>query len=413
MILKMGRLARTLRAATVVGLAIGATTFAIQFESTAYAAGAPFKGVANAACGDLGKMKASWWYNWYISPDGCKTGDFIPMVSGKEKHGAGDIAWQRDQAINAGYTTILGFNEPDHTDQANMSVSTAVALWPTLTANPSIRIGGPAPSSDSTGRDWLNAFMKEVQAKNLRVDFLTMHWYGWNAGSCDANATGLEDQIKWMESFPGNRPIWITEFGCQNKSNPDMATVNTFYQGALKVFARHPRVQRYAWYPWLPNNELTSNGNLTPLGQTFANASKARDVTLINRATGKCLDVYNASTADGGDVRQWTCTGRQNQRWLIEAQSDGTNELTNAGSGKTLDVAGCGTADGTNIQQWVWLNNACQKWSLVETDNGWIRLQNANSGKVADVADCNAADGTDVRLWTWLNNNCQQWQTRS
>ena len=274
MLPKVGPAARVLRAATVA-VCVAVAGIAVQHGS-ASAASTPFKGVANSSCGDLGKLKASWWYNWYISPGGCTTGEFIPMVSGKDKHGAGDIAWQRDQAINAGYKTILGFNEPDHTDQANMSVATAVALWPTLTANSSIRIGGPAPSSDSGGRTWMNAFMNEVKAKNLRVDFLTLHWYGWNAGSCDANASGLENQIKWMESFPGNRPIWITEFGCMNQSNPNMGTVNTFYQGALKVFARHPRVQRYAWYPWNTNNALISNGGLTSLGTTFANAPAGR-----------------------------------------------------------------------------------------------------------------------------------------
>jgi endonuclease/exonuclease/phosphatase family metal-dependent hydrolase len=132
------------------------------------------------------------------------------------------------------------------------------------------------------------------------------------------------------------------------------------------------------------------------------------DFQLVNRATGKCLDVYNWSTSDGGDVRQWTCTGGTNQRWRIEPLADGTSRIVNTNSDKVLDVANCGTADGTDIQQYTWWNNNCQRWQLVDTDSGWVRLLNPNSGKVADVADCNSADGTDVRLWTWLNNDCQQ-----
>ena len=256
----------------MVAVAVAAAVFAVHAAPEASAAGAPFKGVAKASCGDLGKVNASWWYNWYISPEGCTAGEFVPMVSGKDKQGAGDIAWQRDQAVNAGYRTLLGFNEPDHTDQSNMSVDRAVSLWPTLTAKSEMRIGGPATSSDANGRTWMTDFMTQVAAKNLRVDFLTMHWHGWNAGSCDANATGLENHIKWLERFPGDRPIWITEFGCLNASNPNMATVDAFYQGALRVFARHPRVERYAWYPWITNHALVSDGALTPLGTTFADA---------------------------------------------------------------------------------------------------------------------------------------------
>jgi hypothetical protein len=267
---------RLARALAVVAVAVAAGGFALRAAPEVSAAAAPFKGVANSACGDLGTLTASWWYNWYIDPGGCVTGEFVPMVSGKDKHGAGDIAWQRDQAINAGYRTLIGFNEPDHTDQANMSVDLAVSLWPTLTADPSVRIGGPATAGDANGRVWMTNFMTQVEARGLRVDFLTMHWYGWNAGSCDANAAGLEDQITWLESLPGNRPIWITEFGCMNASNPDAATVNAFYQGALRVFARHPRIERYAWYPWNTNNALITNGTLTPLGTAFATAPASR-----------------------------------------------------------------------------------------------------------------------------------------
>ena len=63
--------------------------------------------------------------------------------------------------------------------------------------------------------------------------------------------------------FAGGRPIWITEWGCLNESAPDEDTVVKFYQGALAVFARHPRVERYAWYPWASNCHLVDdNGDL-------------------------------------------------------------------------------------------------------------------------------------------------------
>jgi hypothetical protein len=46
-----------------------------------------------------------------------------------------------------------------------------------------------------------------------------------------------------------------------------------FHGGALAVFARHPRVQRYAWYPWSTNCGLNnSDGSLTELGVAYAAA---------------------------------------------------------------------------------------------------------------------------------------------
>jgi hypothetical protein len=93
----------------------------------------------------------------------------------------------------------------------------------------------------------------------LRVDFMTAHWYGWNAGSCDANADCLQSYIDYLEGIPGNRPIWLTGWGCLNDSNPDAATVQAFFSGAMAVFAKHPRLERYAWYPWEAYNELVTS----------------------------------------------------------------------------------------------------------------------------------------------------------
>ena len=51
-----------------------------------------------------------------------------------------------------------------------------------------------------------------------------------------------------------------------------MATVQAFYTGALAVFAKHPRIERYGWYQWTTNNELVLSGALTSLGTAFASA---------------------------------------------------------------------------------------------------------------------------------------------
>ena len=96
---------------------------------------------------------------------------------------------------------------------------------------------------------------------------------GWNAGSCDAAASQLESYIKYAEAFPGNRPIWLTEWGCLNQSAPTTAGVIAFFQGALAVFAKHPRLALYAWYQWSPNCEVyNTDDTLTDLGKVYAAA---------------------------------------------------------------------------------------------------------------------------------------------
>jgi hypothetical protein len=233
----------------------------------------PFKGVANAACDDLapGRLNASWWYNWTTGPSGCKQSEFVPMISGKNEKTAQAVSTALKAVKAAGYRSVLGFNEPNKTDQSNLSVAEVVELWPSLTADPEMRIGSPATSADA--KAWFEDFMAQVETRSLRVDFVAVHWYGWNAGSCN-DVKELESYLTWAEKF--ERPIWITEFGCMNASNPSAEVVQKFYAAAVEMLGEHASVERYAWYPWNANNELVVSGSLTALGTAFGQAPSLR-----------------------------------------------------------------------------------------------------------------------------------------
>jgi hypothetical protein len=133
-------------------------------------------------------------------------------------------------------------------------------------------------------------------------------------------------------------------------------------------------------------------------------------VQIVNRNSGKCLDVEMASTTDGANVLQWTCNGQSNQRWRVEDVGGGNSRLVAVHSNKCLDVEMASTADGANILQWTCNSQSNQTWRVESLGNGFSRLVAQHSGKVADVANCGTGDGVDVRQLTWLNNNCQQWQ---
>ena len=227
----------------------------------------PYKGVANSPADEIAALGATWCYNWGATPSAtdCKDPLFVPMI-----WGSSDVAGAIKSIGNAGYTTVLGFNEPNKSDQSNMSVADAIALWPTITSNPNIRVSSPAVSDD--GRSWLEDFMTQVQAKGLRVDFIAMHWYGWNAGSCVASQ--LEGAVNWASQW--GLPVWITEFGCMGSSNTDQQTVIKFFNDAVVMLNKHPLVERYAWYPWNTYNDLYDNSVMTDLGKAYVAAPQYR-----------------------------------------------------------------------------------------------------------------------------------------
>ena len=228
------------------------------------AGNSPYKGVANSPAGEIAALGATWCYNWGTTPKASDCDDpyFVPMIWGK-----GDIAGAIEAIGNAGYKVVLGFNEPNKSDQANMTVAEAIALWPTLTSNPDIRVSSPAVSDD--GRAWLEDFMTQANARSLRVDFIAMHWYGWNAGSCTAGQ--LEGAVNWASKW--GLPVWITEFGCMGSSNPDEKTVLDFFNAAIPMLQKKSLVERYAWYPWNTYNHLY-----------LEDASKVRVITALGKA---------------------------------------------------------------------------------------------------------------------------------
>jgi hypothetical protein len=74
--------------------------------------------------------------------------------------------------------------------------------------------------------------------------------------------------------------------------------------------------------------------------------------------------VSNSSLADGGNVQIWGYVGANTQQWKIEATTDGYYRILNRNSGKALDVNGNSTADGANVHQWTYGGGLNQQWKL-------------------------------------------------
>ncbi|MER6115750.1 RICIN domain-containing protein [Streptomyces sp. NPDC001743] len=131
---------------------------------------------------------------------------------------------------------------------------------------------------------------------------------------------------------------------------------------------------------------------------------------LVNRNSGKALDVSGVSTADGARINQWTRHDGTNQQWQFVDSGGGFYRLKARHSGKVLDVAGSSAADGAAIAQWADGNGANQQFRLADSDAGHVRLINRNSGKAVEVQGGSTADGGNVVQYTDWGGANQQWQ---
>ncbi|WP_143466859.1 non-reducing end alpha-L-arabinofuranosidase family hydrolase [Lentzea kentuckyensis] len=131
---------------------------------------------------------------------------------------------------------------------------------------------------------------------------------------------------------------------------------------------------------------------------------------LVNRNSGKALDVYNSATNDGARITQWARNDGNQQQWQFVDSGGGYYRLKSRLSSKVLDVYNFSTADGGNIVQWSDGNGTNQQFRLADSDGGHVRLINRNSNKAVEVQGASTADGGNVVQYSDWGGTNQQWQ---
>ena len=238
----------------------------------------PKKGLAGAAPVRSG-LRTSWYYNWGMQPSnkGIPTVDpgmrFYPMCWGlnNETQAALDTLRPEHPAV------LFGFNEPDHTDQSNLTVDAALSAWPKLQDIPGELV---SPACAQPHQTWMQTFMAQAERRNLRVDSIGFHHYG---PPDPEDFIGLLERVHQMYG----RPIWVTEFAAADwqagkggaKNRYTQKQVIAFMQAVCPYMESKSWVRGYAWYPWgdqindqalIPSQFFTPDGELNIVGHAYA-----------------------------------------------------------------------------------------------------------------------------------------------
>jgi poly(3-hydroxybutyrate) depolymerase len=118
---------------------------------------------------------------------------------------------------------------------------------------------------------------------------------------------------------------------------------------------------------------------------------------LRSEASGRCLDVSGASSANGTQAQIWDCHTGTNQQFT---QNGAALQVM----GKCLDVP-TNAAAGARVQIWDCTGGANQQWSL--TAGGTIT--NAQTGLCLDVNGAGTTNGTAAIVWTCHGGTNQRW----
>ena len=213
-------------------------------------------------------MGLSWYYHWSTDPALGADEDlqFVPMIWGNW----GD-QWLQDPS-NKKYKQVLAA-------QSNVSVEDALTAMKAYKKS-GLRVGSPCTGVPAYwSQDWFWKFMDGVKKKNLKVDFIAVHCY---LESGDPKPFIDMIDATWEK---WHKPIWITEFGVaewtkgkwNNWTEGSDETVYRFMKTVIPAMDKRPYVERYAWFPFDPNDEWGGSsgifdyetGKLNKLGKLY------------------------------------------------------------------------------------------------------------------------------------------------
>jgi len=234
---------------------------------------------------DLQALSAgiSWWYNWYHQPEPGVINDYknmnVDYVTMAWNKAFNKTAMRSFLLTHPDVKYILGWNEPNFIEQANMTPSDAAAQWKDIEALATefnLKIGSPAVNfcgncvseNGTTYTDpvkYLDDFF--AACKDCRVDFIAIHCYM-------NHVSALQWYVSLFEKY--NKPIWLTEF-CAWENSPTLAEQTDYMIGAVDYLENNPKIERYAWFTGrstgVPYNTLLEKGSgaLSDLGSIYVN----------------------------------------------------------------------------------------------------------------------------------------------
>lgn len=205
-------------------------------------------GLADLAAADrLYALGVAWYYTWRPTPIEGSKAEFVPMIWGGSR-----IQEEIAQLRTRGKVRILlAINEPNKTDQANMSVEDVLHLWPDIEPLAE-RLSSPAPAGVLS--PWFEKFYREAKKRGLRYDFMAIHLY-----TPPDPETFLAKIDAVYQKY--RMPIWITEFAVADwnaapKNCRGVCPGNAYSEEEVLAFMRRvlpelekrPYVERYAWF---------------------------------------------------------------------------------------------------------------------------------------------------------------------
>lgn len=360
------------------------------------------KGTASATVGSFG---TSWSYNWGRGDfDDLSYDQFYVPMQFRE-------GWPNFSTLHQKYSDwndelkpsyLLGFNEPDREDQADMTVAKAVDLWPRLQVL-DVPLVSPGNAHGATGQAWLEDFSDQTDALGYRTDYAATHWYS------SPSVNSVLNYVDSTQTKSNGRDVWLTEFAVVDWSNGSGNwSEETNYNFILEFMYRaesKANLDKYALFlwtgaepvtPWEKSNPRSdffisnSGKSLTPFGKAYAGWDGETSVATETPYVIHNRDAYHRLQNDGGaDVEKASIRIEDDSvQWIVQDAGNDEVFLTSAVDGRRVKLDG-----GNIVMSEPDATGWGVKWKIEQDQYGWQNIVHAGSGNYLRLNRVNDANG--------------------
>jgi len=131
---------------------------------------------------------------------------------------------------------------------------------------------------------------------------------------------------------------------------------------------------------------------------------------LVNKNSGKVLDVLDGSVDNAAQIVQWTDNGSLSQQWYLVDVGGGYKKIVNVKSGRALDVKDESKEDGGVLIQYTSNGGYNQHWKFTDIGDGYYKISSRHCGKLIDVRKWSTEDGGIIQQWSDAGGTNQDWK---
>ncbi|GHU67457.1 hypothetical protein FACS189413_02260 [Bacteroidia bacterium] len=396
-----------------------------------------------------------------------------PWFSGNAEHWAQliDATTRRHEEQGRTVVTVSPFNEPDYSPTGQGNITDFYNIAGELRKNPrfdNIRISGGNTLNTDEALKWYNTLKSRLDEGNTHQlagsfdnyanFFTTVRANGHHATNDELHNVmeamvgveyGMQTGIWWGTAeyargefakasfgkrlgYAEHRPNWTAASVYRSPEGYVQAFGGTSERQAVTTTYRFVSKDRDVYYDgYGPQREyIMQMPGGTGYQQGQSNAERVVNITwgddiqavingtyvLINRNSGKAMEVAGGLSNAGTKVRQNSYTGAKYQQWNVTPVDSRVGgdfsyfTFSAVHSGKTLDVANWSLMNGGAIQVWNDDKNASQQWYLEYVEDGWFYIRNRHSAQCVEVANSSTAQNATIQQQDVKGKTNQQWR---